>query len=116
MRLDLARAHPGVAVYFYIGVKTTALFFPRALDPLANGAGILFGPCARDVAIFDGGHFDVKIDAIEERPGDTLAVTMNLGRTAAAFAFQVAEVSARTWVHRSDEHELGRKRHASGGA
>ena len=34
--------------------------------------------------------FDVEIDAIEERPGDALAVRLDLDGTAAAFAFQIA--------------------------
>src|SRR4051812_35798455 len=114
MLLDLARAHPGVAIYFRIGVKTALLFLARGLDPLTNRNGIFFGARARDVAVFDGGDFDMEIDPIEERAGDALAIPLDLSRAAAAFAFQIAEVSAGTWVHRCDEHELGWKSDAAG--
>ena len=71
---------------------------------------------ARDVAIFHRRHFDVEIDAIEQRPGNALPITLHLHRTATAFAFQIAEVSARAGVHRRDEHELGRERDRAGRA
>src|ERR1700748_3466537 len=106
MRFDLARAHPGVAIYFGVGMEAVPLFFAGALNAFTNGAGSFFGLGAGNVAVFDGGHFDVEIDAIEERTGNSLAITMDLGRPAAAFAFQIAKVSARTRIHRGDEHEL----------
>jgi hypothetical protein len=58
----------------------------------------------------------VEIDAVEERAGDALAITLDLDGAAAAFAFEIAEVSARTRVHRGNEHELGGERDAAGGA
>src|SRR3954463_13994821 len=114
MLLDLARAHSSVAIYFRIGVKTALLFLARGLDPLTNRDGIFFGARARNVAVFDGGDFDMEIDPIEERAGDALAIPLDLGRPAAAFAFQIAEVSAGTWIHRCDEHEFRRESDASG--
>ena len=116
MLFDLARAHAGVAVHFRIGMKADVLYFAGALDAFADRGGGFFRPSARDIAVFDGGDFDVEIDAIEERAGDALPVTVHLGRAAAAFAFQIAEISAGTRVHRSDEHELGRECDAPGGA
>ena len=98
MLFDLARTHPGVAVDPFVGVKTDVLFFAGALDAVANWGGGFFGSGARDVAVFDGGDFDVKIDAIEERAGNALAITLHLDGTTAAFAFQIAEVSARTGI------------------
>src|SRR5256885_15988712 len=116
MRFDLARAHPGVAVHFRVGMETRPLCFAGALDAFANGGGWFFGPRAGHVAVFDGWDFNMEIDPIEERAGNSLAITMDLGGAAAAFAFQIAEVTARTWIHRGDEHELGRERDAAGGA
>jgi hypothetical protein len=95
-------------------METGPLVFPRTLDAFTDGCGGLFRSGARDVAIFDRWHFDMEIDAIEERTGNALAITMDLGRAATALAFQVAEVSAGTGVHRGDEHEFGRERHAAG--
>src|SRR6266403_6005447 len=98
MALDLARAHPGVAVHFGVGVETGALFFAGALDAFADCGGRFFGSGAGNVAVFNGGNFDVEIDAVEEWAGNALAITLHLDRAAATFAFQVAEVSARAWV------------------
>jgi hypothetical protein len=39
-------------------------------------------------------HFDVQIDAIEQRPGDPLPITLDLERPASAFTFQIAEITA----------------------
>src|SRR5207237_9823893 len=43
-------------------------------------------------------------------------ITLHLARPAAAFAFEVAEITARTRVHRRDEHQFTRKRDAARGA
>src|SRR5205085_11406890 len=83
---------------------------------VANGGGRFFDARAGNVAVFDRRHFDMEIDAIKERTGDSLAITVDLMRAAAAFAFQIAEVTTWTRVHRGDEHELGRERDAAGGA
>jgi hypothetical protein len=96
--LDLARSHAGVAVHLGVGVEAELLFFASALDTIADRGGCFFGASARDIAVFDGGDFDVQIDAIEKRPGDALAVTLDLDGAATAFAFQIAEVSARIWI------------------
>jgi hypothetical protein len=82
MLFDLARAHSGVAVHFGIGVEARPLFFADVLDASADGGRWFFAPRAGDVAVFDGGDFDVEIDAIEKRAGNALAVTVNLGRAA----------------------------------
>ena len=56
------------------------------------------------------------IDPIEKRAGDSLAIPVDLGRPAAAVALEIAEVTARTWIHGGDEHELGRECDAAGRA
>lgn len=98
MALDLARAHARVAIHFRVGMETGALGFAGALDAFANGGRRFFGARAGDVAVFDGGHFDVEVDAIEERTRNALAITVDLRRTATAFAFQIAEVTAWIWI------------------
>src|SRR4051812_16113118 len=110
MLFDLARAHAGVAVYPGVGMETGALGFAGALDAVANGGGRFFGAGTGDVAVFDGGDFNVEIDAIEKRTGNALAITVDLSRAATAFAFQIAEVAAWAGVHGRDEHELRWKR------
>lgn len=41
-------------------------------------------------------HFDLQIDAVEQRSGDAAAVTLNLIRRAAAAARRITEIAART--------------------
>ncbi len=81
----------------------------RSHDALANGSGSFLSAFTRDVAIFDGRHFNVQIDAIEQRAGDALAVALHLDWAAAAFALEIAEVTARAGIHRRHQHELGGK-------
>src|SRR2546421_8223073 len=56
----------------------------------------------------------MKIDSIEERSGNSLTVTLNLHRTATAFAFEIAEISARAGIHCRDQHEFARESQTSG--
>src|SRR5438045_1672535 len=106
---QLARRHAGVAIYFSLVAKPFLLGFPGSHDALANGSGSFLSTLARDVAVFDGRHFDVEIDAIEQRAGDALTIALHLHRAAAAFAFKIAEVAAREGIHCGNKHELGRK-------
>ena len=62
---QLARRHAGVAIYFAIVAKPFLLAFPGLHDALANGSGSFLYAFTRDVAIFHGRHFDVKIDPIK---------------------------------------------------
>src|SRR5262245_40837890 len=48
----------------------------------------------------------MQIDAIQQRAGNALSITLHLNRTATAFAFQVAKVATRARIHRGNEHEL----------
>src|SRR5437868_3555534 len=116
MPFDLARTHPGVAVHFRVGMETGTLCLARLLDAVADRGGIFFSPRAGDVSVLDGRNFDMKIDPVQERAGDALAITLNHDGTTTAFAFQVAEVTARTRIHRGDEHEFRGKSNAARGA
>src|SRR5438128_6035262 len=58
----------------------------------------------------------MKINPIEERARDPLAIALDLHRTAAAFAFEVAEISARARVHRRHQHEFTWEGEAAGRA
>ncbi len=83
--------------------------FPGLSDPFANRDRMFFRALTRDVAIFDRRHFDVQIDPVEERTGNSLPVTLDLHRATAAFAFQIAEVTAGAGVHRHfvKQHYMG---------
>ena len=87
MLFQLARSHASVAIYFAIVAKAFLLAFPSSHDALANGSGSFLSAFAGDVAVFHGRHFNVQIDAIEERAGDALAIALHLDWAAAAVAF-----------------------------
>ena len=61
-------------------------------------------------------HFDVDVDAIEQRSGEPLLVTADQCRPTGAFVLRIARIPARTGIHRSDKHEAGREREAALGA
>ena len=81
--------------FTFVSERKRACCFSRgALDAFADRGGRFFGARAGDVAVFDGGNFDVEIDAVEKRAGDALAITLHLDGTATALALQIAEVAA----------------------
>lgn len=49
------------------------------------------------------GHFDMQIDAIQQRPRDPRAVTLNLVAGAMAAAGRIAEIPARAGIHGRDQ-------------
>ena len=89
----------------FLSERKASLPLSRAANASANCRGAFFGARAGDVAVFDGGDLDVEIDAIEQRSGDALAITLDLAWTAAPFALQVAEVPTRHG-RMAHEHEL----------
>ena len=106
MLLKVARRHACVATYLRIAAKTFLLALTRASNTLTDRDRRFFSPLAGNVSILNRWNFNVQIDAIQQRAGNTLAITLHLGRTATAFAFEVAKVAAWTRIHRRDEHEL----------
>ena len=95
--------HPGVAAGFSaaagggagaIFCEALALDFAGGFDAGADGFGGFAGDVAGDVAVLDGGDFDVDVDAVKEGAGDAVAVALDVVRRAAAFALGVAEVAA----------------------
>ena len=56
----------------------------------------------------ESGRLNVDVDAVEERAADAIAVTLDLRRSAAAFVFRIAELTARAGVHCRNEHEAAR--------
>jgi hypothetical protein len=111
---DLARTHPRIAVDLFVGTKASPLLLARAPHPLTNRGGTFLHLRARNIAVFYGRHFDVQIDPIEQRSGNSLPITLDLERPASALPFQIAEIAAAAWIHRRHEHELGWKSYAAG--
>src|SRR5437016_2064899 len=102
----MLRPHARIAVGLGIVSKSRLLFLARRGNPFANCTGGFFQAFARHITILNRRHFNVEIDPIEQRSGDPLPVTLDLTRTTTAFAFQVAEITARTRIHRRDQHEF----------
>ena len=74
------------------------------------------GLVARNFAELHLRHFDMQINTVEQRTGNALAISLNLDGAAAALAFQIAKISARTRIHRGDEHEFRWKCESAGRA
>src|SRR5947208_15916323 len=84
--------------------------------PLSKCTGRFLRPYARHITVPNRWHFDVEIDPIEQRSGNALPISLHLTRPAAALAFQISEITTRTWVHRRHQHEFARKSDAPGGS
>src|SRR5437870_8866894 len=89
--LDFARAQPGVALALALKLPPVRLFhalpYPRRLLP-ATGAD--------EFVLAHGGHLDLDVDAIKERPRKLVTIARHLIGRAAAFAAEVSQVPART--------------------
>ncbi len=71
---------------------------------------------ARHFPKCDGRHFDLDVDSVEERPGDALAIALDLGCAAAAGSVRVAEIATGAGIEGGNEHEVGGERHRPCGA
>ena len=50
-------------------------------------------------------HFDLNVDAIEERAGDARAIALDLQRCADAFFLRIGKKTAGARIHRGDQHD-----------
>src|SRR5213592_2597486 len=96
----MTRRHARVAVYLGVIAEALLLKLSRSDNALANRSGSFLCAFACNIAIFDCGHFNVQIDAVEQRAGHSLAIALHLKRPTTAFALQIAKIAARTWIHR----------------
>ena len=104
--LDISRAHLGVGVDVSF-LKPLQLNRPRIIDALANHLRGFSGVAAGEVLIADRRHFDLNVDAIEERAGDARAIALDLQRRADAFFLRIGEKTAGARVHGRDQHDAG---------
>ena len=104
--LDVSRAHLGVGVDVSF-LEPLQLNRPRVIDPLADELRRFAGVAAGEILIADRRHFDLNVDAVEERAGDTGAIALDLQRRADAFLLRVGEKAAGTRVHCGDQHDAG---------
>ncbi len=95
--LDETRRHLGVAVDFGAFV-TLQLKLTRLLHPFGYGGGALGFASISQVAVFYGGNFDVDVDPVQQRAGDTRTVAMNGNRGAGAGVGRIRKVPTGTGV------------------
>src|SRR5947207_14568178 len=112
----MPRGHARVASCLCVVRKTLVLLLSAASNSLPNSGGIFFHAFAGNIAVFHRRHFDMEIDSIEKWSRDSLTISLDNDRTAAAFALQITEVSARAGVHRCHQHELAGEDEAAGRA
>src|ERR1700746_1196250 len=113
MLFKMTGRHAGIAVYFGVIAEALLLKLSRSDTPLANRSGSFLCAFAGNIAIFDCGHFNVQIDAVEQRAGHSLAIALPLKRTATSCALQIAKIAAWPWIHRRNEHQLRGKSDAT---
>jgi hypothetical protein len=61
-------------------MKARSLALARTSHAVANRRGTLLHPGTRNIAVLHSRHFDVQIDAIEQRSGNSLPITLDLKR------------------------------------
>src|SRR6185437_13223384 len=103
--LDFARRE--AAIRLALTLELTSM---REDDAVADGSRRLAVCGRRHGARLDRRHVDRHVDAVVERAGHAPAVTPNLLGRAETAAAAMAEPTARAWVHRRDELELGGER------
>ena len=99
--VDLARGQVLVALALAL-----QLHFGGGLHAGANDGGVLAVGILAEHVRFDGGHFHLHVDAIEQRAGDAALIALDQIRRAVADAADVAVVPARTRIHRRDQLEV----------
>ena len=94
-----------VAVNLFPLFITLKLPITRLVDASADrGRG--FARLGRlQFVVFQGRHFNVNVDAVEERSGQFRPVVLDLQRRAPAFMVGIGEIAAGAGVHGRGEHE-----------
>ena len=82
----------------------------RCLDPIAHRGARFHGRrSANEVILRHSRDLDLDIDAIEQRPGNAIAIAGNLIGSALAAIGRMAEIAARARVHCRHQLEPCRK-------
>ena len=104
----MARPHVGVAKQVRLGGKALELMAAGLVDALTDLRRADCGGLAAQLLVFDRWHFDVDIDAVEQRARDAGPVAPDRRRRTRAFVLRIGEVAAGAGIHGGDEHEAGR--------
>ncbi len=107
---QLLAAHLGVAVDLLPFVPVL-LDLPRDDDALAHVGALLRRAFGAQLGEWHGGHFDVDVDAVQQRATHLVEVFLHHTGRADAFLVGMVVVATRTRIHRRHEHETGRILH-----
>ena len=111
---DLAVRHPGIGGGFSLTGEPVFLDTTRLKNAIEDFCGRLGRAATRELLECHGRRFDMDVDAVEERAGDAVAITLDLNAGATALALRITVKSARAGVHRGNENEFGGECHGSG--
>ena len=84
----------GVGATFWFPGEAFLLKFPGLQHPFADGLRRFGAFLAAEFLIFDRGRLDVDVDPVEQRPGDPVAIVLDIRRTA-ALPLGISKISAR---------------------
>ncbi len=93
-----ARRHLSIAVQPE-GFQAPGLDLPGSDYALPNSSRILRFLVLRQILVFDGRHLDVKIEAVEQRAGDSREVALDERRSAGALVQRIAVKTALVRMH-----------------
>ena len=105
------RCHLRVRIGFLLGFIARDLLLLRRNHPATYGRRIFRGRRSPQLFIFDGRHFDMNVDAIQQRPRNFRNVALDHWRRAVAFVAWIAKIPAGTWIRRRSQHEARWKSH-----
>ena len=90
---DFPGAHLGVRVQLGF-LEALQLQHARGVDALADDVRAFAGVFRGQLLIAQSRHFDLNVDAVEQRAGDLGAVALDLQRRAGAFLLRIGEKAA----------------------
>ena len=108
MRANIARRHVRVGIDPGPVREPLALHHARPIHPLAHRRTRLATTFARESLVLHRRHFQMDVDAIEERPRDPRQVSLHDDRSACAIVVRIAEPAAGAGIHRGGQHEARR--------
>src|SRR5271166_1123381 len=104
-----SRRHPRITGYLTLVAEPFELNKASASNPFPDRSRWLLERGSSQIFELHCRHFDVNIYSVHQWSRQTVTVFLHLRRCAPAFSAQISVVSTGTWIHRSNQHELGWK-------
>src|SRR5207245_3489552 len=93
---DVARRHVGVGIHARSLRKAITLERSGPIHPLSDRLTRLGGALIGERPVLHGGHFQVDVDAVEQRAGHAREIALHAERAAHAVMLRISEVAAGT--------------------